>query len=74
MDGQRSICDIVGDTHIDGLNAAFIVRACNSHDELMVALRLARGVVAGHAEFSDDADELEVLHKIDRAIANADGA
>lgn len=40
-DGQRSICDIIGTTVLDELNAAFVVHACNAYEELVVALKAA---------------------------------
>lgn len=59
-------------------NAEFIVRACNSHEELLVALALARDTIVGVKMFkrrdSDDYKRLDrVLRLIDKAFAKAYG-
>ena len=47
--GENSCCvaEVHGETEIEALaNAAFIVRACNSHDALVEALKLAMRIIA----------------------------
>lgn len=56
QDGRRSICDIVGSTHVDAENAALIVAACNSY-------RVARLTEAGGLGVSwDKMFAAETLH------------
>lgn len=52
-------------------NAAFIVRACNAHDELVEILERARGVV----QMVDDAEggQIDLLSAIDARLAKARG-
>lgn len=55
-------------------NAAFIVRACNAHDELLAALKMAEEMVSSLYETAGlDADTDPDILKIRAAIAKAEG-
>lgn len=51
-------------------NTEFAVRACNSHEELLTALK---GMVALHAPVHTVRESVEALHKARAAIARAEG-
>jgi hypothetical protein len=53
-------------------NAAFIIRACNAHEELLTALKLARTKLAMWPEGNNPEDFPEIK-AMDTAIANAEG-
>lgn len=62
----RSICSIIGDTSIDIANARFIVQACNSHYELLEALKK----VSMQAGFEPEEEYGKIVLK---AIAKGEG-
>ena len=55
-------------------NAAFIVRACNSHDELVAACKEAFNQIQYlHEKFQVTGSGCQVLAKLETAIAKAKG-
>jgi hypothetical protein len=57
-------------------NAAFIVRACNAHDELVAALKAVRawGIAEGDGSGSQDHQRKEVWKKISTALSDHQAA
>lgn len=54
-------------------NAKFIVRACNAHDDLLKALKLAEDYVHLWMQDNTGEPELKALEQIEAAIAKAEG-
>lgn len=52
-------------------NAEFIIRACNSHDELVAALGSAQSWLAGY--MAQTPDLIDVRRKVEAALAKATG-
>ena len=63
---NKAICSIFGFTDEDKANAEFIVRACNSYDDLLAALRLAWQALPD--------SKTEVLPTVQAAIAKTEQA
>lgn len=76
-DGEA--CGVRGSVHATALaNAAFIVRACNAHDELVAALKEARNQMLTNRECAGKRQSNErvnmtsaALLQIERALAKA---
>lgn len=73
-DGSNGGCvvaQLVGDDRI--ANAEFIVRACNSHYELLEALKLVTYSLAWHVETQGNGKRMDVMHlaQAREAIAKA---
>lgn len=67
---------IVGES-VDEADAAFIIKACNAHDELLSALHLARRIITNNVpEYlveAWNANRDRHLAQIDAALAKAEG-
>jgi hypothetical protein len=68
----RIVCDIDGADGEAEANAAFIVRACNAHDDLVGALQIAANAVKtrlmyetfGSAEYQEQSWTLKTIHSV----------
>ena len=65
-EGDALICSV---NTLDGADAEFIVRACNSHDDLVAALQLALGEAESWIH-----DQLDGTSMVDGALARLDPA
>lgn len=55
-------------------NAAFIVQACNSHEELLAAAKGARQWLLEHSAWAPNENhEYEHIRRLEAAIAHAEG-
>ena len=62
-----------GDYKVQLANAAFICRACNSHDALVAALRMVVGYLRAAEHWPRKADHMGLLQDAEQALALAEG-
>jgi hypothetical protein len=71
---RRRIAVLIGPGHID--RAAFIVRACNSHEELLAAVQTIAGEINAWASLGGDRPQAWAIKRAERlyaAIRRAEG-
>jgi len=74
--GWPCVCAVSGDPlgQLPQANAEFIVRACNSHEDLLEAARKAKTALFGmHEEEGWTSDDAKALELLINAIAKAEG-
>lgn len=70
----ESIIDAKGNSAMTKANAAFIVRAVNAHEELLVAIKTLTAITYDTVNYDqNDADTVKAVEMAENAIARAEG-